>query len=269
MTKLNVLIICETSGTLRRRFQAAGHTCTSIDVLPADDDGHGHIQGDAIQFLRDECAKHGDARPYDLIIAHPPCTRLANSGVRWLHTPPAGRTREDLWEQFNAAVDFYRAVRTYSIRLAEHVAIENPIMHRYARERIGSIKRHVVQPWWFGDAAFKATGWELHALPVLRATERLEPPAKGTDEHKAWSFIHRASPGPLRWKVRSKTFDGMADAIVDQWSRFAIACRNEAEHECPCCGARLGWEWVSRTAISNEAILECHCGVTTLLEEAL
>jgi hypothetical protein len=78
-----------------------------------------------------------------------------------------------------------------------------------------------VQPWWFGDAAFKGTGLYLRGLPPLVATNQLTPPASGTDEHKAWSTVHRASPGPNRWKLRSRTFQGLADAMADQWAGWA------------------------------------------------
>jgi hypothetical protein len=91
-------------------------------------------------------------------------------------------------------------------------------MHRYARERIrGWIKPQIVQPWWFGDPVFKATGLYLRGLPPLTATRRLVPPRPGTDAHRQWSTIHRAPPGPDRWKFRSKTFPGMAAAWADQW----------------------------------------------------
>jgi hypothetical protein len=78
-----------------------------------------------------------------------------------------------------------------------------------------------VQPWWFGDPAFKATSLYLRGLPPLVPTNRLTPPKPGTDEHKAWSAIHRAPPGPNRWAFRSRTFDGIAAAMADQWSEAA------------------------------------------------
>ncbi len=80
----------------------------------------------------------------------------------------------------------------------------------------------MVQPHWFGDKAFKATGFELHGLPPLKRTHWLEIPKAGTDEHKRWSAVHRASPGPNRWKERSRTFPGVAFALADQWGRIAL-----------------------------------------------
>ena len=93
------------------------------------------------------------------------------------------------------AAEFYLMLRNAPI---EKLALENPIMHCYARELLGSVRRQIVQPWWFGDKAFKATGFELRGLPYLIPTNKLTPPQSGTDEHKAWSAVHRASPGPDR-----------------------------------------------------------------------
>jgi hypothetical protein len=120
-----------------------------------------------------------------------------------------------MWEELDEAVKFYKLFRDAPIK---RKAIENPVMHCHARERLGNVPRHVVQPWWFGDKAFKATGFELHGLPPLEPTNLLVPPKPGTEEHKAWSWIHRAPPGPDRWKVRSRTFPGIAEAMSLQWS---------------------------------------------------
>ena len=95
-------------------------------------------------------------------------------------------------------------------------------MHKHARERLPADlpRPQIVQPWWFGEPFFKATGFYLRGLPELVPTNRLTPPKAGTDEHKAWSAVHRASPGPDRWKERSRTFTGIAEAMADQWSSF-------------------------------------------------
>lgn len=109
----------------------------------------------------------------------------------------------------------------------ERAAVENPVMHKHAKMRIENYQKpaQTVQPWWFGDAAFKATSLYLRGLPPLTATNRLVPPRKVDDpkRHADWSAIHRASPGPDRWKVRSKTFAGIAEAMADQWGGFARA----------------------------------------------
>ncbi len=206
-SKMRVLVACEFSGVVRRAFRALGHDAYSCDLLPAEDGDPHHIQGNVEPWTL-------MGSQWDLMIAHPPCTRLTNAGVRWLHKPPVGRTLKEMWADLDEACAFYRALRASPIPLK---AIENPIMHLYARERLGSVERHVVQPHWFGDKAFKATGFELHGLPPLKRTHWLDIPKPGTDEHKRWSKVHRASPGPDRWKERSRTEPGLARAMAEQW----------------------------------------------------
>lgn len=194
---MKILVACEYSGRVRDAFLARGHDAISCDILPTDVPGP-HYQGDVMDILDNG---------WDLMIAHPPCTRLANSGVRWLH-------ERDLWDEMREAAEFYLKLRNAPI---PKKCIENPIMHKYARQLLGDIKRQVVQPHWFGEPMFKATGYELHGLPDLVPTKKLEVPANGTEEHKAWSWVHRCPPGPNRWKVRSTTPQGIADAFAAQW----------------------------------------------------
>ena len=205
---MRILFAGEYSGVGREAFRAYGHDVTSCDLLPADDNSPYHYQGDVRNILNDG---------WDMMIAHPECTRLTNAGVRWLHVPPAGKTLEQMWEELEEAVEFYKLLRDARIPLK---AIENPIMHYHARERIKMGHRQVVQPWWFGDKAFKATGLELIGLPDLVPTNKLVPPKPGTEEHKEWSFIHRATPGKDRWKLRSKSFPGIMGAMAAQWSNL-------------------------------------------------
>lgn len=201
---MRILIACEYSGRVRDAFRALGHDAMSCDLLPTEVPGP-HHQGNVLDIL-------GDG--WDLLIGHPPCTRLTNSGVRWLHEPPNGKTLAEMWQGLDDAAAFYMALRDAPIPLR---AIENPIMHKYARERIKPGHRQVVQPWWFGEPEFKATGFELIGLPDLVPTNMLTPPASGTDEHKAWSRVHRMSPGADRWKNRSRTYRGIAEAMAGQW----------------------------------------------------
>ena len=207
---MRVLIGCEYSGRVRQAFRDLGHDAWSCDLLPSEDNSPFHIQGDIIPML---------GEGWDLMIAHPPCTRLTNSGVRWLHVPPAGRTKEEMWAELEAAAEFYCLLRDAPIK---RKAIENPVMHKYARERVGGGRRQVVQPYWFGDPFFKATGFELINLPDLKATNMLTQPLAGTAEYKAWSAVHRMSPGPERWKERSRTYPGVAKAIASQWGNITI-----------------------------------------------
>jgi len=205
---MKVLVGCETSGVVRRAFAALGHEAWSCDLLPAVDGSNHHIRGD----IRDQL--NGD---WDLLaVMHPPCTRLCNSGVRWLHEPPPGKTLDGMWSELEEGAALFSDCWNAPI---ERICVENPIMHRYARERIRNFRpaAQTVQPWWFGDRAFKGTSLYLRGLPPLTPTARLIPPKPGTEEHRQWSAIHRAPPGPDRWAFRSKTFPGLADAMASQW----------------------------------------------------
>lgn len=210
---MRVLIGCETSGVMRRAFAALGHDVWSCDVLPAEDGSNRHI--------RDDLRNHLDAGWDLMAVMHPPCTRLCNSGVRWLHAPPKGKTVEEMWAALEEAVAFFTACWQAPI---PRVAVENPIMHRHARERMPADlpKPQIIQPWWFGEPFFKATGFYLRGLPELEATNRLTPPKPGSAEHKAWSAVHRASPSPERWRIRSRTFEGVAKACAEQWGGHAL-----------------------------------------------
>ena len=211
---MRVLIGCETSGVFRRAFAARGHDVWSCDLLPAEDGSNRHIRGDVRDVLADG---------WDLLaVLHPPCTRLCNSGVRWLHQPPPGKTRAQMWAELREGADLFAACWQAPI---PRRAIENPVMHRHARALLPADlpKPRIVQPWWFGEPFFKATGWYLDGLPPLTATARLTPPAAGTDAHRSWSAVHRAPPGPERWKFRSRSFPGMAEAAADQWGQHALA----------------------------------------------
>lgn len=210
---MRILIGCETSGVMRRAFSARGHDVWSCDLLPAEDGSNRHIVCDVRDLLDDG---------WDLLaVMHPPCTRLCNSGVRWLHTPPPGRSREDMWAELDEGVSLFAACWNAPI---ERVAVENPVMHKHARERMPASlpKPQIVQPWWFGEPFFKATGFYLRGLPELSPTNRLTPPRAGTGDHKRWSAVHRAPPGPDRWKIRSRTFEGVAEACADQWGGYAL-----------------------------------------------
>ena len=206
---MRVLIGCETSGVMRRAFAARGHDTWSIDLLPSDDDSPRHIIGDVRDHLEDG---------WDLAIMHPPCTRLCNSGVRWLHVPPPGRSLMEMWVDLDEGAALFTACWQAPIA---RVAVENPIMHKYAKARMPADlpRPQIVQPWWFGEPAKKATGFYLRGLPGLVPTNRLPLPEKGSAEDKRWQAVHLAPPGPDRWKFRSRTFAGIAEACADQWSR--------------------------------------------------
>ncbi len=208
---MRVLIGCELSGVVRRAFAALGHDAWSCDLAQSEDRSNKHLIGDVRDFL------HLD---WDLLaVFHPPCIRLCNSGVRWLHTPPPGKTAEQMQAELVEGAALFSAVWNAPI---DRIAVENPVMHKYAKALIENFEpaAQTVQPWWFGDPAFKATGLYLRGLAPLRATNRLTPPVKSDDPttHNQWSAIHRASPGKDRARLRSRTFQGIADAMAAQWS---------------------------------------------------
>ena len=203
---LRILIGCETSGVMRRAFAALGHDVWSNDVKPAEDGSNRHLRGDIREYL--------DWGWDMLAVMHPPCTRLCNSGVRWLH-------ERNLWDELREAAALFSACWNAPI---PRVAVENPIMHRHAKELIENYQdpAQTVQPWWFGEEAFKATCFYLRGLPPLKPTNKLTPPKPGTAEHKAWSFIHLMPRGPERSRLRSRTFVGIAEAAADQWGSYAL-----------------------------------------------
>lgn len=200
---MRVLIACEFSGVMRRAFRALGHDAWSCDLLPAEDGSSHHIQGDVRPLLR---------QPWDLVIAHPPCTRLCNSGVRWL-------AERDLWDEMRQGAAFFLECLEAN---APRVAVENPVMHRYAREIIGRGPDFTVQPWQFGDPAKKRTCFWTKGLPALVPTSTMTAADAKPD-------CHRASPGPDRWKLRSVTYPGIAAACAMQWGGIAEAVMEAAE----------------------------------------
>lgn len=222
-TPLRVLIACETSGIGRRAFASLGHDVWSCDILPAEDGSNRHIVCD----VRDGILRDG----WDLLaVMHPPCTRLCRSGRRWMSGPgkwteprqlPKGRTWEDMRAEFETGVSVFTACWTAPI---ERVAIENPVMNDLARDRMPADlpAPQMVQPFWFGEPQFKATGWYLRGLPELTPTDMLKEPERDTEEWRLWNKVHRMPPSPERARLRSRSFPGMMRAAAEQWTTAAI-----------------------------------------------
>jgi hypothetical protein len=200
---VRVLVACEYSGRVRDAFIRAGHDAMSCDLLPTDAPGP-HHQGDVRDIL-------GDG--WDLMVAHPTCTYLCNSGVRWLSTEP------DRWKHMVAGAVFFRELLNAPI---PRVAVENPVMHGYAAAIVGRRQTQIIQPWMFGHPETKATGLWLRGLPPLVATEDVRDVMRHLPKAER-SRIHYASPGPDRWKLRSSTYVGIAAAMADQWARIEAA----------------------------------------------
>lgn len=247
---LRVLVACEFSGAVRDAFAARGSYARSVDLLPTES------LAQPVRFRADfgcmdhaaydpaceacehdepwchrcdcfayECAcmgptedesvyadtcEHGarhlagdlfsveDIDSYDLLIAHPPCTRLTNSGVRWLD-------ERNLWGEMYEAAEFFRRILDLPV---PRKAVENPIPHRYAMERIGRKYDQIIQPWMFGHGETKATCLWLEELPPLTPTNVVS----GREAR-----VHKLPPSPDRWKLRSVTYAGIAEAMADQW----------------------------------------------------
>lgn len=204
---MNVLIGCEFSGRVREAFRRRGHRAYSCDLEPAEDGSPYHLRCDVLRVLNpssDNTYYRGPA--WDLLIAHPPCTYMANSGVRWLWERGTRVRVPERWAQLDAAVKFMGALWSTSI---PRVCLENPIMHLYARERFGFDYTQIIQPWQFGHPEVKATCLWLRNLPKLRPTQIV-----GGRQPR----VHHESPGSDRWKRRSRTLQGIADAMAEQWS---------------------------------------------------
>lgn len=207
---MTVLVACEESGAIRDALLAVGVDAVSCDLKPTSAPGP-HIVGDALEQIE---------RRWPIVIARPVCKYLTNAGAKHLYL--GGRKENgpdpERWEKMRQGAAFFNAFKRAN---APRIVIENPIPHCHARALIGAASQYV-QPWWFGDPFFKATGlWILGDLPLLVPTNKLTPPKPGTAEHKAWSYVHRLPPGPDREELRSKTFPGMAAAIAAQFGPYA------------------------------------------------
>lgn len=182
---MKILIACEFSGTVRDAFAKLGHDVWSCDLEPSDTPGQ-HYQGDVMDIIADG---------WDLMIAHPPCTHLAVSGARHFE-----QKRKDGRQQ--QGIDFFMQMINASI---DKIAVENPI------SIMSSVYRkpdQIIQPWQYGHGETKATCLWLKNLPLLKPTNIVE----GREQR-----IHKMPPSPNRWKERSKTFQGIADAMAEQW----------------------------------------------------
>jgi hypothetical protein len=186
---MRVLVACEYSGVVRDAFIAAGHDAMSCDLLPTDVPGP-HYQGDVRDVL-------GDG--WDLMVAHPPCDHLAVSGARWF---PQKRADGRQW----GAIEFFMQIVNAPI---PRMAIENPIGIMSTRYRKPD---QIIQPWQFGHGETKATCLWLEGLPLLQPTNVVDG-----RENRIWKM----PPSPTRWKERSRTYQGIADAMAAQWGKEA------------------------------------------------
>jgi site-specific DNA-cytosine methylase len=206
MEKLRVLVACEYSGAVRDAFSTLGHYAISCDLLPTESPGN-HHQGDIFEVIDDG---------FDLMVAHPPCTHLAVSGARHFHKKQKEQAE---------ALDFVRRLMAANIK---HIAIENPVSVISSKIRRPD---QIIQPWMFGDPFQKTTCLWLKELPKLVPTKIVhkgefhEWVDKKTGKKKrqaAWD-MEAFKKGENRGKARSKTFQGIADAMAQQWSAYALS----------------------------------------------
>lgn len=192
---MRVLVACEFSGTVRDAFSALGHDAWSCDLLPTDKPGN-HIQGDVLSILEDG---------WDLMIAHPPCTHLAVSGAAWFYKKAHEQTE---------ALMFVRALMGAPI---DRIAVENPVSIISTKVRKPD---QIIQPYHYGHPQMKTTCLWLKNLPNLKPTQIVEREyiiAKDGKKYPKWSYDTFKLPKEKRWKERSKTFQGIADAMAQQW----------------------------------------------------
>jgi hypothetical protein len=199
---MRILVACEFSGIVRDVFAALGHDAWSCDIIPSERPGN-HIQGDVLSILDDG---------WDMMIAHPPCTYLANSGVRWLKSE-GGR-----YEKMVDGANFFKKMLNADI---PKICVENPIQHHYAKDIIGIKYNQIVHPWMFGHAETKATCLWLKGLPLLQPSNIVEPAFVEGNNGKRYSrvsFMSGRMPAEKRRQERARTYQGIANAMADQWS---------------------------------------------------
>jgi hypothetical protein len=197
--KMKILIGCEYSGKVREAFRKLGHDVTSCDLLPSDDNSPHHIIGDVVEVIQ--------SQRWDLIIMHPPCTALAISGNRWYAT---GMPKyQERIESIKWTMDLYELAKKYSDR----VCMENPV------GVLPMKATQYIQPWQFGHGEQKKTGLWLHNLPNLMPTNLVE----GRKQR-----IFGLPPTADRWKIRSETYQGIANAMAAQWSQDGAQSTNAA-----------------------------------------
>lgn len=206
---MRVLVACEYSGRVRDAFRALGHDAWSCDILPSEADPAYHIQAPVQSVLH---------LGWDLMIAHPPCTFMANSSSKHLYLgmkKENGRN-EERWKSMAEGAAFFKMLWTANI---PHIAIENPVMLGYAVDIIGSDFTQSIQPWQHGHTEVKRTCLWLKNLPKLTESANVYDEMMKL-EYGERAKVHHASPGPDRWKNRSRTYSGIAQAMAAQWGRY-------------------------------------------------
>lgn len=195
---MKILIACETSGIVREAFRILGHSVVSCDLLPSDDESPYHVIKDCKKFIK--------SQNWDLIIMHPPCTAICISGNAW-YAKGMPKYQERL-DSIKWTTELWELAKESSLR----VAMENPV------GVLPFKPTQYIQPWMFGHAESKKTGLWLYNLPPLEPTNILEIPARGYWDNQISSGQNKiGSRNVNRWKMRSKTYQGIASAMSNQW----------------------------------------------------
>jgi hypothetical protein len=203
---MRVLVACEESQIVAIEFRKLGFDAWSCDLQDCSGGyPEWHIKGDVLNVLNDG---------WGMMIAHPPCTYLANSGVCWLWNKDKSRN-EERWRKLKEGAEFFRALLNAPIPL---IAVENPIPHKYALELIGQKYSQVIQPYQFGHPESKATCFWLKNLPKLMPTKDVKDEWRKLPKNKA-QRLYYLPPSPERSRLRSRTFQGIAEAMAMQWGR--------------------------------------------------
>lgn len=199
---MKLLVACEHSQVVTTAFRDEGHEAYSCDVLPTEGKKNWHIQDDVLKHLNDG---------WDQMIGHPDCTYMCNSGVSWLYK------EDDRWEKLREGYEFFLKLKNADI---PKIALENPIPHKHAVKYIGRYTQRI-QPYQFGHTEQKATCLWLKNLPKLVPTRKVEHEMKKLPKSES-QRIHMTPPGEDRWKIRSRTFEGIAKAMAQQWGNKPI-----------------------------------------------
>ena len=195
---MKILVACEFSNVVSDAFRTHGHTVVSCDLIENEVTGRQwHHLGDVREILNDS---------WDMMLAFPPCTHLAISGARWF---------KDKAKEQEQALEFVKTLLDAPIK---YICLENPVGIIGSRIRKAS---QYIQPYEFGEPAFKKTGLWLKNLPKIKPTNILTVPEPGTQEFKSWNSIHLIPDRKSRAQDRSRTFPGIAKAMADQWSNIA------------------------------------------------
>ena len=205
---MRVLVACELSGVVRDAFIAKGHDAWSCDIKPTDVPGP-HMQADVLSVLYQG--------GWDLLIAHPPCTYMSNSGALRLYRggKKANGRDPDRWRKMEDAARFFLKLWNAPV---SRVCLENPVMVGHAKAIIGVRQTQTIQPWQFGEPESKRTCLWLKGLQGLVPTNILPLPERGYWDNQTPSGQNKLGPSDDRAKIRSTTYSGIARAFAEQWS---------------------------------------------------